>query len=60
MKEYWIVFPSEKAIEVIALDDEGKYTVHDFASMEEYQSKNNISSKLLESLAIDLKDLFET
>jgi Uma2 family endonuclease len=60
IKEYWIVFPAEKVIEVLTLNEQNKYVVSDFASIEEYQSKKTIISKILEGLVIDLKEIFES
>jgi Uma2 family endonuclease len=58
VKEYWVVFPKEKIIEVLSLNNEGKYEVFDFTSLEDSQSKTTISSKLFAGLEIDLNDIF--
>ncbi len=51
VKEYWIVFPEEKAIEILYLE-ENKYKVIDFKA-----EKGKVKSKLT-GIEIDLKDIF--
>jgi Uma2 family endonuclease len=58
VKEYWVVFPKEKIIEVLAINNEGKYEVFDFTSLEDEQSKTFIKSKLFADLEINMNDLF--
>jgi len=53
IKEYWIVYPGEKAIEVWALK-EGKYELYSIASGE-----GKVKSKVLESFEVDLKEVFD-
>ncbi|MEO0138514.1 MAG: Uma2 family endonuclease [candidate division WOR-3 bacterium] len=53
VKEYWIVYPDEKAIEVWVLGDKGKYELYSFAEKE-----GKVKSKVLEGLEIDLKEVF--
>jgi len=53
IKEYWIVYPGEKAIEVWALK-EGKYELYSIASGE-----GKVRSKVLEGLEVDLKEVFD-
>jgi Uma2 family endonuclease len=53
VKEYWLVFPKEKGIEVLTLGN-GEY-------LEFCKSKKTgiVKSKLLEGLEINSKDVFE-
>jgi len=53
IKEYWLVYPGEKAIEVWALK-EGKYELYSIAS-----SEGKVKSKVLEGLEVDLKEVFD-
>ena len=53
VKEYWIVYPGEKAMEVWALNESGKYELCSFAEKE-----GKVKSKVLEGLEIDLKEVF--
>ncbi|MEO0162984.1 MAG: Uma2 family endonuclease [candidate division WOR-3 bacterium] len=55
VKEYWIVYPDEKAIEVWVLNESGKYQLYSFAEKE-----GKVKSKVLEGLEIDLKEVFST
>jgi len=48
IKEYWLVYPGEKAIEVWVLK-EGKYELYNIAS----------NSKVLEGFEVDLKEVFD-
>ncbi len=54
VKEYWIVYPGERAVEVWVLNDEGKYELSGVADGE-----GKIRSKVLEGLEIDLKEVFK-
>lgn len=52
VKEYWLVFPEEKAIEVMTLE---------FGIFKEYsvaKDQGQVSSKVLEGLKVDLKEVF--
>ncbi|MEO0148999.1 MAG: Uma2 family endonuclease, partial [candidate division WOR-3 bacterium] len=49
VKEYWIVYPDEKAIEVWVLNESGKYELYSFAEKE-----GKVKSKVLEGLEVDL------
>ncbi len=53
IKEYWIVYPGEKVIEVWVLGENGEYELYSFAEKE-----GKIKSKVLEGLEIDLKEVF--
>ncbi|MEO0138288.1 MAG: Uma2 family endonuclease [candidate division WOR-3 bacterium] len=53
VKEYWIVLPGEKAVEVWVLGEKGKYELYSFAEKE-----GKVKSKVLEGLEIDLKGVF--
>jgi len=50
--EFWLVFPEEKAIEVMVLQD-GVYS--EFASARE---EGKVTSKVLSGLEVDVKDVF--
>ncbi len=53
IKEYWIVYPGEKAVEVWVLN-EGKYELYSIAS-----SEGKVKSKVLKGFEVDLKEVFE-
>ncbi|MEJ5338585.1 MAG: Uma2 family endonuclease [Aquificaceae bacterium] len=52
VKEYWLVIPELKIIEVLTLRS-GKYEVHSFAC-----ESGKVCSRLLEDLCIELEELF--
>lgn len=53
VKEYWLVFPQERVIEVMALEN-GIYR-----ELCKARKTGAVRSKIIEGLAIDLKDIFE-
>jgi len=53
IKEYWLVYPGEKTIEVWVLK-EGKYELYSIASNE-----GKVKSKVLENFEVDLKEVFD-
>ncbi len=53
VKEYWIVYPEERAVEVWVLNDKGKYELFSVA-----EGEGKVKSKVLEGLEIDLKEVF--
>ena len=53
VKEYWIVYPGERAVEVWVLNDKGKYELFSVA-----EGEGRVKSKVLEGLEIDLKEVF--
>jgi len=53
IKEYWLVYPGEKVIEVWVLK-EGKYELYSIASNE-----GKVKSKVLEGFEVDLKEVFD-
>jgi len=53
VREYWVVFPQDKAITVFLLQEDGKY---DEGTTYEYDSQVPVS--ILKGLKIDLKELF--
>ncbi len=53
IKEYWLVYPGERAIEVWVLK-EGKYELYSIAS-----SEGKVKSKVLKGFEIDLKEVFD-
>ncbi len=54
VKEYWIVYPDERAIEVWVLNDKGKYELFSVA-----EGEGKVKSKVLEGLEIDLKEVLK-
>lgn len=52
VKEYWLVFPEEKAMEVMILEG-GLYKEYSIA-----KDDGKVRSKVLDGLTIDLKDIF--
>ena len=54
VREYWIVYPEERAVEVWILNDKGKYKLFSIAERE-----GKVRSKVLEGLEIDLKEVFK-
>ena len=53
VREYWIVYPGERAVEVWVLNDEGKYDLFNVA-----EGEGKIKSKVLEGLEVGLKEVF--
>jgi Uma2 family endonuclease len=53
-KEYWIVEPANKVIEIFTLQN-GKYVLHQFVA-----EQGKVQSKLLQGFEVDLKDIFTT
>ncbi|MBF0567148.1 MAG: Uma2 family endonuclease [Nitrospirae bacterium] len=53
--EYWIVLPEFKAIKILTIENEAphKYKTHSFAELE-----GIVTSKVIEGLQIDVKDIF--
>ena len=54
VREYWVVFPQDKALTVFLLQDDGKY---DEGTTYEYEQQAPVS--IFKGLKIDLKELFE-
>ncbi len=53
VQEYWVVFPGEKGIEVLALEKQG------YQEFSKARKRGVVKSKVLEELAIDLKEVFD-
>ncbi len=53
IKEYWLVYPGEKAIEVWVLKED-KYELYSIAS-----SEGKVKSKVLKGFEVDLKEVFD-
>jgi Uma2 family endonuclease len=51
--EYWVVIPELKIIEVKTLE-EGRYKIHSYA-----EGEGMVTSKIIEGLQINIKDIFE-
>ena len=54
VREYWVVFPSDKGVTVFLLQEDGKY---DEGTSYEYEGKVPVS--IFQGFEIDLKELFE-
>ncbi len=54
VKEYWIVYPDERAVEVWVLNDEGKYDLFNVA-----EGEGKVRSKVLEGFEVDLREVFK-
>ena len=53
MKEYWLVFPQEKAVEVLTLEN-GIYR-----GFSKARKVGVIRPKIIDGLTMELKDIFE-
>ncbi|NPB03214.1 MAG: Uma2 family endonuclease, partial [Thermotogae bacterium] len=53
VKEYWIVYPEERAIEVWVLKD-GEYELHSVA-----EGEGKVKSEVLKGLEVEVKDVFD-
>ncbi|MBF0466409.1 MAG: Uma2 family endonuclease, partial [Nitrospirae bacterium] len=51
--EYWIVVPEFNTIEILTLDND-KYKTHSIAEIE-----GVVTSKVIEGLEVNIKDIFE-
>ncbi|MEO5358595.1 MAG: Uma2 family endonuclease [Nitrospirae bacterium YQR-1] len=51
--EYWIVMPEVKTVEILTIEN-GKYKLHSIAAFE-----GVVTSKVIEGLQVDIKDIFE-
>ncbi|MCF8371855.1 MAG: Uma2 family endonuclease [Bacteroidales bacterium] len=54
VREYWIVFPNEKAVMVFDLDENGKYQPRQIDEDERY-----VTMKVLDDFQIDLEEVFK-
>ncbi len=54
VKEYWIVNPFNRSIDVYVLNDKGKYELYSSA-----ENKGKVKSKVLDGFILDLKEVFE-
>jgi Uma2 family endonuclease len=54
VREYWVVFPRDKAVTVFLLQPDGKY--NDGTT---YQFEGNVPISIFNGLGIDLKEMFE-
>jgi len=58
VRELWLIYPDMKCIEVLCLDGDGKYYLHDEACLEDRKAK--VSSKIIKGFRVELKEVFET
>jgi len=56
VKEFWLVYPEMKCIEVLVLGKEGKYELFSEGCLEE--GKGEVRSKVLKGFKLDLKGIF--
>ena len=54
VREYWIVFPYDKMVQVFLLDENGKYQ-----HQANYTEEDKVKVNIFEDLYIDLQDVFE-
>ena len=54
VREYWIVYPEERAVEVWVLNNKGKYDLFNVA-----EGEGKVKSKVLEGFEVDLKEVFK-
>lgn len=55
VREYWIIFPETKSVNVFVLDKKGKYQLEGM-----YASDSTVKVNIFEDLEIDLIELFKT
>ena len=53
IKEYWVVFPSDQALDIYALDEDGKYQ-----KKASFFRDDILKTELFPGLEIDMKDVF--
>lgn len=60
VKEYWIVDPYSKSIEVLSLNENGIYELlcEGWLEDEEYKGNKQVSSKILDGFILNLEDAF--
>ncbi len=59
VKEFWLVDPSNKVIEVFTLENK-VYELYSLGYLEEGSKETEVKSRLLEGLVIKLQDVFES
>ncbi len=57
VKEFWIVYPEMKCVEVLVLGKGGGYELYDEGCLEE--GKESVASKVIKGFKLDLKEVFE-
>jgi Uma2 family endonuclease len=57
VKEYWVVYPNDKAVSVFLLQPDGKYD--DGTTYQDLYGTTKVPVQTLEGLVIDLEELFE-
>ncbi len=57
VKEFWLVYPDMKCVEVLTLDKEGRYQLHDEGCLE--GGKEFVSSKIIKGFRLGLREVFE-
>lgn len=58
VKEYWLVDPKSKSIQVLFLNENGKYDLYSEAYLEDEDENPKVISKVIDGLEVDLKDVF--
>ena len=56
VKEFWLVYPEMKCVEVLVLNKEGKYEIYDEGCTGE--GKREIKSKVIEGFEVKLEEIF--
>jgi Uma2 family endonuclease len=58
VKEYWIVDPANKSIEILKLNKDNVYELHSNGYLDDEDSKKNVVSSIFADLEIDLEKIF--
>lgn len=58
VKEFWIVYPEMKCVEVLVLNEEEKYELYDEGCLVE--GKREVSSKIIKGFKLNLEEVFQT
>ncbi|MBC7473832.1 MAG: Uma2 family endonuclease [Candidatus Sericytochromatia bacterium] len=59
IKEYWIVDPINKSVDILKLGDDGVYKVHSSSSLnDEEQEDKNVYSGVVQGFSINLTEIF--
>ena len=57
VKEFWLAYPDMKCIEVLTLDRDGRYKLHDEGCLGE--GKRFVFSKVIKGFRLELREVFE-
>ena len=56
VKEFWLVYPEMKCVEVLVLNEEGKYEIYDEGCLGE--GKKEVRSEVIEGFKVRLEEIF--